>query len=749
MGQARTNVRDRLKALSENLRETYISKRRVMSFAEYLELVEETPMGQLRSAPQYMKDCFDHWGTEQVSYPWGDARRFKIFDCPWSDSRDRLLGQETVQNRVYRALENFVSEGAANKLILLHGPNGSAKSTLVRCIGRGMQAYSELEAGALYRFNWVFPGQKVARGDIGFSGGDYASSSVPATESYAYLPDDLVDAKVCDELRDHPLLLLPPERRRALMSDWLEDKEGEFVVSDYLRFGRLSHRNRAIFEALLTNYQGDYLKVLRHVQVERFFVSHRYREGYVTVEPQLSVDAVERQITQDSSVAALPAALQSLTLFNYGGQLVNGNRGLIEYSDLLKRPLEAYKYLLTTVEQASVSLHNASLFLDMCFIGTSNEIHLSAFKEVPEFQSFKGRLELIRVPYLLDRTKEELIYEAKLKEAARSKHVAPHCAYVAAQWAVLTRLRKPNADRYPKEISDIINRLSPLEKAELYSEGRVPQGLTSKVSGELKAHLGELRAESESFPAYEGRTGASPRELQSVIFNAANSPAYDYVSPMAILHEMEELCKQVSVYDFLKQEPSPGGYQDHRQLIVEVRKRLLELVYDEFRAAMGLVEDVEYQRLFSRYITHVTHYTKGEKLRNENTGKNEAPDEKMMREVESTLGNEDEPNDFRRALISKIGAWSLDHPDTLPIFSEIFHDHFAKLRESYFRKHDALVEVAVGNFLKFMTDGKSALAEDELSQAETILQNMKERFHYTNESARDIVRVLIRERHSI
>ena len=44
-----------------------------------------------------------------------------------------------------------------------------------------------------------------------------------------------------------------------------------------------------------------------------------------------------------------------------GGELTAANRGLLEYSDLLKRPLEAYKYLITTVEQASISLSNATI----------------------------------------------------------------------------------------------------------------------------------------------------------------------------------------------------------------------------------------------------------------------------------------------------------------------------------------------------------------------------------------------------
>lgn len=743
-----TSVRAQLKSLNEELRDSFKAKRRVMSFAEYLELAEETPRLQLRSSPQLAKDCFEYWGTEEVEYPWGRVRRFTLFDCPWSDKRDQLVGQEVVQNSVYRALCNFVNEGAANKLLLLHGPNGSAKSTLVRCIGRALQAYSQLEEGALYRFNWIFPKQKLARGDIGFAGGDYAVAD--ASESYAHLPDELIDAKVGDELRDHPLLLLPLNVRRKLIAEWLEkhNGEGRFVVSDYLMHGQLSHRNRAIFEALLTNYQGDYLKVLRHVQVERFFVSHRYREGYVTVEPQLSVDAHERQITQDSSIAALPAALQSLTLFEYGGELVTGNRGLIEYSDLLKRPLEAFKYLLTTVEQSSVGLQNATLYLDLCFIGTSNEIHLSAFKEIPEFQSFKGRVELIRVPYLLDVSNEEDIYQAKLKEAARSKYVAPHSAYVAAMWAVLTRMRKPLADKYPKEVGELVSKLGPVEKAELYSEGKVPDGLTSRQGKELRSHLKDLRSESETYPGYEGLTGASPRELQSVIFNAANSTSYAYVSPLAILEELEELCKHVSVYDFLKQEALPGGFHDHRALISKVRDRLLARVNDEFRGAMGLVEDVEYRRLFDRYVLHVTHYTRGEKLRNESTGAMEGADERMMQSVESTLGASGDAREFRTSLMAKIGAWSLDNPDQKPVYEEIFSEQFSKLRDTYFKEHEKAVRLAVGHFLMFVSDGQNALSDEDCKQAETVLKNLTERYGYREDSARDMIRALAKERYA-
>jgi predicted Ser/Thr protein kinase len=740
---------EQLRALGESIRDTYVKNKRVLSYAEYVELVM-TSRRQLRSAQQYIKDAFDHFGSERIEYPWGKVRRFKLFDCEWADGRDRLIGQELVQNRIYRALQSFVNEGAANKLLLLHGPNGSAKTTLVRCIGRALQHYSTLPEGALYRINWIFPSQKVSKSGIGF-GGNYEEGS--SRDTYAYLPDEMVDAKLVDELRDHPLFLIPAKRRRALIQDVLalngaDGGDDSFVLSDYVQFGQLSQKNRAIYEALLTSYQGDYLKVLRHVQVERFYVQQRYRTGYVTVEPQLAVDAMERQVTADRSVSALPPALQNVSLFDYGGELVGANRGLIEYSDLLKRPLEAYKYLLTTVERSSVSLQTATLFIDLVYIGTSNEVHLSVFKEMPDFQSFKGRLELIRVPYLLDYTQETRIYDQKLREAAADRHIQPHCAYIAALWAVLTRMRKPLAERYPKEVADLVARLTPLEKAELYAHGAVPDAHSDEQSKELRAQLGEIWRESDAYPSYEGRTGASPRELQTILFNAANSSQYEYVSCQAVLDEIEELTRNVSVYEFLKQEPLPGGFHENTKFIEVVRDRWLDRVDEEVRTSLGLVEETEYARLFDKYVSHVMHWTKNEKVYNETTKRLQDPDKEMMRDVEKTLEVAGQADEFRKDLIARIGAWSLDHKNEKADYVRIFPKHFRKLRDAYFEQQRQVVKRGVVDLLACLTDNQRVLSEEGKKTAAKTLANLAARFGYIEASARDAVSLLAKSRYS-
>lgn len=734
-------VRDLLRGLGESVRDDFTRNRRVMSFAEYLDLVVSEPTRQLRSSAQYIVDAFDHFGASQVKYPWGEVRRFHLFDAPWAGGEDRLFGQEHVQNAVYKVMRSFVQDGRPNKLILLHGPNGSAKSTFIRCMGRGLEHYSTLDEGALYRFSWIFPSTKSTKGGIGFGGGTAAAHD--ALDSFAFLPDDQVDARLGDELRDHPLLLVPFEDRQKLIDQLVGPsiKSKEFNVSDYLRQGSLSPKNRAIYDALLASYQGDYIQVLRHIRIERFEISHRYRTGWVTVEPQLSVDATERQVTADRTLSALPPSLQSVSLHEFGGEVVGANRGMIEFDDLLKRPLEHYKYLLTTVERAALSMTSATLFLDLAFIGSSNDIHLAAFREIPDFQSFKGRIELVRVPFILDVRHEEALYQARLREAAGQRHIAPHTAFVAALWAVLSRMRKPQIERFPSTLAEVIGKLTPLDKVELYSTGKVPDDISPDRARELSAQIKELWHESDTYPIYEGRVGASPREMQTVLLAAAGSTRYEYVSPLVVLDEILELCKQTSLYEFLRQDVQPGGYHDHKKLVDVARGRLFDRIDDEVRAAVGLVEESEYARVFERYVTHVMNAIKKEKVRNPQTGRMEDPDEGMMKEVEKTLEISGKPEDFRQGLIAKIGAWSLDHRGQKPVMSEIFSDLHRKLRDAYFERHKKTIGKGIQDLVRLLSGNESSLGAEARTSAQTALDVLISK-GYTRESARDLVGTL-------
>ncbi|HET7824852.1 MAG TPA: serine protein kinase PrkA [Anaeromyxobacter sp.] len=732
----------------------FVESRSILSFDEYLQAFVEAPRLHARSSAQYLKDVLDHFGSEERETPVGKVQRWRLFDLAFEPGARamRVAGQEEVQASLYRALGTFVRSGRVNKLILLHGPNGSAKSSIVAALVRGMEAYSRTRDGALYLHHWVFPSERKLKGGGGLGFGPRAD--VAELPSFAHLDGEALDARLSCPMRDHPLLLVPKDERRKLLEEHCRPsaregaRETDFVLSDYLLDGEPCHTCKAVNDALLSAYQGDWLKVLRHVQVERWYASARYQQGAVTVEPQIAVDAGYRQVTADRSVSQLPPALHSVSLFEPSGPLVSANRGVIEYSDLLKRNPEAFKYLLGTSETGRVSLDHFVLQLDLVLLASANEKQLAAFKETPEFASFKGRLELVRVPYLRRASVEREIYDRQITSASVGKHVAPHTTHVAALWAVLTRLKRPIPERYSGELREMVDDLAPLEKLRLYDTGEAPDRLSLAQAKVLKKHAPDLYRESEVYPNYEGRSGASAREIKTALFNAAQAEGTRCLTPLAVLTELEALCKDKSVHEFLQQEVV-DGFHDHEEFVRVTEAEYLDVIDEEIRDSMGFVSEAQYRELFVRYVTMVSHWVKGEKVRNAVTGEYEPPDEQRMAEIEKiVMPPGDDRRNFRRGLIAAVGAFRLDHPDGAEIdYAAIFPDLFRRLRDHYFEERKRQLRKSREEVLRYLSDERASLDEKSRARVEGTLRTLRERYGYCEHCAQDAVLFLLRRRY--
>jgi predicted Ser/Thr protein kinase len=742
-----------LSTVGTGVKRAFAENRSLLSFDEYLEAFHEAPRSHARSAAQYLRDVLDHFGTDDRDTPVGKVRRWRLFDLPFDPEAraQRVAGQEEVQAALYRTLGTFVRSGRVTKVVLLHGPNGSAKSSIVGALFRGMEAYSRTPEGAMYRFHWVFPSERRLKGGgLGF--GPRADAEEPAT--FAHLEGDALDARLSCPMKDHPLLLVPREERRRLLEERCRPAaregagESDFVLSDYLRDGELCHTCRQVHDALLGAYRGDWLKLLRHVQVERFYVSARYQRAAVTVEPQHFADAGYRQLTADRTTAALPPALHSVSLLEPHGPLVAANRGVIEYSDLLKRDPNAFKYLLGTSETARVALEHLVLQLDLVLVASANEKQLAAFKESPEFASFNGRLELVRVPYLRRASVEREIYDQQITPAAVGKHVAPHATRVASLWAVLTRLKRPVPERYQGELREIVEELAPLEKLRLYDAGEPPDRLTLAHAKALRKHAADLYRESDVYPNYEGRSGASAREIKTALFNAAQSTRARCLTPLVVLEELEALCRDKSLHDFLHEEVV-DGYHDHAEFVRVAEADYLDAIDEEIRDAMGLVSEAQYRELFARYVTLVSHWVKGERLRNPVTGEYEPADEQRMAEMEKiVMPPGDDRRDFRRSLIAAVGAFRLDHPDGAAIdWVAIFPDLFRRLRDHTYEERKRQLRRSREDVLHYLSDERGALDERASRRVEETLLNLRERYGYCEACAKDAVLFLLRRRY--
>lgn len=713
-----------LDQLTKNVKEEFGRNQQILSFDEYLKILEAKPQGHLRGSAQYSADMLEHFGKNGEAY--------RVFD-------GKVIGLEAVQKQIAQILAAFAKLGLNNRLILLHGPNGSAKSTLISAFMEGLGDYSHTPEGALYTFSWIFPVDRVTRGSLGIRGDQEKKAS--KMQSYAFLPEDEVACVIPSELRDHPILLVPANERQKIL------KKYDFNMPERLA-GGLSHRDHLIFQALLNSYHGDFAEVLKHIRVERFFLSKIYRSGLISIEPQMHVDAHYQQLTQNRSLSQLPASLQGINLFSLAGDLADANRGMIDYNDLLKRPIDAYKYLLSACENAKVNVGQSILHLDTIFIGSSNELQLDAFKEYPDFSSFKGRIELVKVPYLVKLSQEVEVYLPMLGPIAGDKPVTPHTAWALAFWGVLTRLKKPHREKYPSELVNVIDKLTPLDKLKLYDDGVMPDKLTNEERKHLKANLQKFRDEYLNVPYYEGRTGASARELKTILIDAAQNMDFKTLSPLSVVAELRKFVKRTSEYEFLRQEPV-DGFHDHEVFIDTLLDEYAVLVDREVRDCLGLYDTKQWGDFMKKYITHLSALLRKERMKNMVTGAYEEADQALLNEFESIVGapTDAEPKlQFRQNLLSQIGAWVLDHPKEPMEYFKVFPELKLKIEKHFYESQKALLQKMNVALKHFGTDYEDPNSEGSGLARET-LANMQKKFGYSEVGAKEVIGFLMNKKY--
>jgi serine protein kinase len=714
----------------------------ILSFDEYLKKSEERPLTYFRTSGRYLKDMFDFYGkTEEGGF------HLFVKDYPMSSS---VYGQQRPQKMIYQNLVNFMEEGVNNKFILLVGPNGSAKTSLIRKIMDAAEDYSKTPDGPMHTFSWIFPNENMVKGPLGLGN----TGSTQNYQTYAHLEDKEVSSILSSELRDHPILLLPQEYRQQwltrIFSKW--PNELEQLKKTYLYYGDISKKNRLVFDALLKNYQGDYSKVLKHIRVERYTISKRYSIGAVTIEPQLHVDATMQQITMDKRLSSLPPSLQSLNLFHMRGEVVYANRGIIEFSDLLKRPLDAFKYLLMTMESKTINMQGILTELDILFLGSSNEIHLAAFKQHPDFNSFKGRFNFIRVPYLLDASCEEKIYKEQIHNLRDKVRFEPHALETLCLWAVMSRLRPCQVKNYEdKKFGELAAGLSPLEKCLFLSYQIIPERFNSEEKQILKQGGSAIGIEFDNETLYEGKFGISPREMKQIIYEIAS--LYKSVTFVEILEYLTKFVDRKNEFDFLNM-AQQGDYHHPLRFNESLRDHVLNKFDMELRDSLGLVDDRSYEEYIARYIQHISCLIKGEKIKNMVTGVFQEVDTFLIKEFESNVKLKEDAKVFRSHIMSALGAYSLDHPDKKIVYTQVFPNLVRSLKESFREEQKKTIQEmskALFFFIKEIQhpeDGPvSGLTKEHRHMIQHILQQLNKKYSYSLDGALTLMKYLIKERY--
>jgi serine protein kinase len=569
------------------------------SFADYLDIVRQDPR-VARTAFQRLYDMIVSYGYEEYTRNRETLIHYHFFEDPFENGKDAVFGLDKPLMELVRMFQSAARRyGTERRVLLLHGPVGTAKSTIVRLLKKGMEAYTRTDAGRLYTFYW--------------------------------LPDG--EERLDCPMHEDPLHLVPPELRAAIVNEVnVGHPEAERIEIE----GDLCPACRYMFNRLLEKSGGNWLDVVRQVRVKRLLLSEKDRVGIGTFQPKDEKNQDSTELTGDINYRKIAeyGSDSDPRAFNFDGELNIANRGLVEFIEILKLDVAFLYDLLTASQEHKIKPKKfAHTDIDEVIIGHTNEAEYRRLLSNEYMEALRDRTIKIDVPYVTRFADEVKIYDRDFNDRrVVGKHIAPHTLEIAALWAVLTRLEEPKHAG-----------LTLLQKLKLY-DGKALPGFTEDS-------MIELQAEAKQ----EGMIGISPRYIQDKLSNAlVSDQSRTCVNPFLLMRELEGGLKHHSLITSEEQR------KRFRELLAVARAEYDEIVKNEVQRAIT-ADEAAIKRLCANYIDHIKAYTQKQKVRNPITGQDEPPDERLMRSIEEKIEiAESRKDDFRREIMNYIGALAIE-----------------------------------------------------------------------------------------
>src|SRR5258706_13753290 len=107
------------------------------------------------------------YGTEAFTQFKQELTRYKFFSDPIDNGPDAIYGLERPLMQLVDFFKSAAQGyGTERRILLLHGPVGSSKSTIARLLKKGLENYSHTDAGKCYTYSWRLP-RRSGEGDEG------------------------------------------------------------------------------------------------------------------------------------------------------------------------------------------------------------------------------------------------------------------------------------------------------------------------------------------------------------------------------------------------------------------------------------------------------------------------------------------------------------------------------------------------------------------------------------------------------
>jgi serine protein kinase len=603
MGAAGTDALFSLIKQKQDL-QSYRERHWTGTLEDYLAIVMQNPRVARNSYQRLFDMILAHGFTEYTRHHERYVH-YRLFDDPIDEGRDAVFGLDAPLMRLVHNVKSAAfGYGTEKRILLLHGPVGSSKSTIARLLKKGLELYSNKTEGALYTYGWK-------------------SDGANGSENVQWCP-----------MHEDPLHLVPLESQEAVYAEL----NRRLPPSDYRLgpTGALCPFCRKVYQDLMTQYEGQWDKAVRHAVVKRLVLSEKDRIGIGTFQPKDEKNQDSTELTGDLNYRKIAeyGSDSDPRAFNFDGELNIANRGLIEFIEILKLDVAFLYDLLGASQEHKIKPKKfPQTDIDEVICGHTNEPEYRKLQNNELMEAFRDRTVKIDVPYNTVWQEEVKIYARDFNaRQIRGKHIAPHTIEMAAMWAVLTRLEEPKKAQ-----------ITLLQKLKLYGGKTLP--------GFTEDNIKELREEAPR----EGMDGISPRYIQDKISNAlVRDDTGTCVNPFMVLNELES---GLYHHSLITREETRKRY---RELLSMVKQEYEDVVKNEVQKAISADEEA-IARLCGNYVDNIKAYTFHEKVRNKFTGQEDDPDERMMRSIEEKIDiSESRKDDFRREIMNYIAALALE-----------------------------------------------------------------------------------------
>ena len=658
-----------------------------ISFAEYLDRIEENPR-LCRNAFQYIDDMVMSKGTTQFERYRNTYTRYHFFDdadMPIFGLEESLAG---LMDFIHGAAGGY---GTERRILLMHGPVGSSKSTIARAIKRGLEKYSLTKEGIWYTFKWV---------------------NLPIEEDKEG-PAVFVNTECDSALNENPIKLMDFAMRKEFLAEINKNFHDQCSIVDtscsspyeLISEGELNPRCKFFMKMLMKRYKGDWLKVVtNHIRVIRKAHSEIDRIGIGTFQPKDEKNQDSTELTGDIAFNLLNkfGSDSDPRAFNFDGEFEVANRGCVEFIEMLKLD-NAFLYdLLGAAQEHSIKPKKFSqVVVDELIIAHTNNPEFEKLKSNQFMEAIRDRTVKVDVPYLTRWTDEIKVYSQTYGPEKLKQHIMPHTLEICALFAVLTRLHH-----------DETGKLDLRDKAKLY-DGRELPGWTEDTVKELQ----------DKFPDEGMKGGVSARYVQNCLGNCL-ARQKDYVN---VFHVMSEIKSRLSNSSLITNVEDIKQYEYCAELAI---KELDEILKNEVQRAL-VADEKAIERMCAKYIDNVIAYVNDEKMVNPITKERVDPDERLMRSIEEKNGIPEQGcDDFRRSLAAFIG--------TLSTRGKQFRwDSNAELKRALEAKIFEDVKDTVK--LASLTKESVALDPDLQEKIDAIKTRLIKQYGYNDKSAADVL----------